>query len=76
MTDLIDDTGKKRTIYPHKFVAKTFITNEKPRKNKVVIHIDGNVQNNNVDNLKWSSYSESIKIGFLTGKKGQQSIMG
>ena len=74
MTDLIDDKGKKRTIYPHKFVAKTFIPNEKPRKNKVVIHIDGNVQNNNINNLKWSSYSESIKIGFLTGKRDNSQL--
>lgn len=74
MTDLIDDKGKKRTIYPHKFVAKTFIQNKKPRKYKVVIHIDGNVQNNNIDNLKWSSYSESIKIGFLTGKRDNSQL--
>ena len=73
MTDLIDDKGKKRTIYPHKFVAKTFIPNEKPRKNKVVIHIDGNVQNNNVDNLKWSS-CRIDKIGFLTGKRDNSQL--
>ena len=40
----------------------------------MVIHIDGNVQNNNVDNLKWSSYSESIKIGFLTGKRDNSQL--
>lgn len=74
MTDLIDDNGKKRTIYPHKLVAATFILNERPRKNKVVIHLDGDVQNNNVVNLKWSSYSESIKIGFLTGKRDNSQL--
>ena len=62
MSDLIDDLGKKKTIYPHKLVASMFIKNAKPRKNKVVIHLDGNLQNNKVENLKWSSYSESIKM--------------
>lgn len=74
MTDLIDNNGKKRTIYPHKIVAATFILNERPRKNKVVIHLDGDVQNNKVENLKWSSYSESIKIGFLTGKRDNSQL--
>ena len=64
MTDLIDNRGKRKTIYPHKLVAITFIKNEKPRKNKVVIHLDGDLQNNRIENLKWSSFSEAIKVGF------------
>jgi hypothetical protein len=74
MSDLIDDLGKKKTIYPHKLVASMFIKNAKPRKNKVVIHLDGNLQNNNIENLKWSSYSESIKIGFATGKRDNSEL--
>lgn len=74
MTDLIDNSGKKKTIYPHKLVASVFIKNDRPRKNKVVIHLDGNLQNNKVENLKWSSYSESIKIGFLTGKRDNSDL--
>lgn len=74
MTDLIDNSGKKKTIYPHKLVASAFIKNDHPRKNKVVIHLDGNLQNNKVENLKWSSYSESIKIGFLTGKRDNSDL--
>lgn len=74
MTDLIDNAGKKKTIYPHKLVASVFIINDRPRKNKVVIHLDGDLQNNKVENLKWSSYSESIKIGFLTGKRDNSDL--
>ncbi|MDG2152744.1 MAG: NUMOD4 domain-containing protein [Crocinitomicaceae bacterium] len=74
MTDLIDNSGKKKTIYPHKLVASMFIKNDRPRKNKVVIHLDGNLQNNQVENLKWSSFSESIKIGFLTGKRDNSEL--
>lgn len=74
MTDLIDNSGKKKTIYPHKLVASVFIKNDRPRKNKVVIHLDGNLKNNKVENLKWASYSESIKIGFLTGKRDNSDL--
>lgn len=74
MTDLIDDKGKRRTVYPHKAVAQAFVLNDKPRKQKVVIHKDGNLNNNKADNLKWASYSESIKIGFKTGKRDNTNL--
>jgi len=74
MTDLIDDKGIRKTVYPHKAVAQTFILNKFPRKNKVVIHIDGNYKNNAVSNLKWSSYSESILIGFKEGKRDNSQL--
>jgi hypothetical protein len=74
MTDLIDDKGKRHTIYPHKEVARAFIKNPHPRKNKVVIHIDGNITNNHVENLKWSTFSESIRIGFETGKRDNSDL--
>ena len=74
MTDLINDLGKRKTVYPHKLVAQTFINNEKPRKNKVVIHLDGDLENNSVENLQWTSYSESIKIGFTNGKRDNSEL--
>ena len=74
MTDLINDSGKRKTVYPHKLVAQTFIKNEKPRKYKVVVHIDGDLSNNCIENLKWTSYSESIKIGFITGKRDNSQL--
>jgi hypothetical protein len=74
MTDLVDDSGKRRTVYPHKAVAQAFVINEYPDKQKVVIHLDGNLNNNTVDNLRWASYSESIKIGFKTGKRDNTNL--
>jgi hypothetical protein len=44
-------TGKRKTVYPHKVVAIVFFSNDKPRKKKVVMHIDGNTENNHVENL-------------------------
>ena len=74
MTDLIDDKGKRNTVYPHKAVAWAFIKNKHPRKQKIVIHLDGDISNNDVENLKWSSYSESIRIGFETGKRDNSTL--
>lgn len=74
MTDLINDKGKRCTVYPHKSVAQAFIHNEKPRKQKVVMHIDGNIDNNHYSNLKWSTFSESIRAGFESGKRDNSDL--
>ena len=74
MTDLIVDKGKRKTIYPHKIVAQAFIVNEDPKIKKVVIHQDGKVDNNNVSNLYWASYSHSILLGFKTGKRNNSKL--
>ena len=74
MTDLINDKGIRKTVYPHKIVATVFLRNDKPRKKKVVIHIDHDLENNHVSNLKWCSFSESIKIGFASGKRDNSTL--
>jgi hypothetical protein len=74
LTDLVDDKGKRRTVYPHKVVALAYITNPQPRKNKVVVHLDGNLKNNCIENLAWTSFSASIKKGFELGKRDNSQL--
>ena len=67
--------GKHLSI--HKLVADTFIPNidNKP----IINHIDGNKQNNSVDNLEWCTYKEnashSYKSGLTNIKKGVDNVM-
>ena len=74
MTDLISNDGKRKTVYPHKVVAQAFIENEDPVQNKVVVHKDDDLSNNHAENLKWSSYSQSIRNGFKTGKRDNSTL--
>jgi hypothetical protein len=65
--------GKTRTI--HRVIAKAFISN--PNNLAVVNHIDGNKQNNNVNNLEWCTSSENqkhaYKKGLRTAPKGTKN---
>lgn len=57
--------GKQKTHKFHRLVAEHFIPN--PRAKETVNHIDGNKENNNVDNLEWCTQSENQKHAFATG---------
>ncbi|MGM0479516.1 MAG: hypothetical protein ACQERC_09850 [Bacteroidota bacterium] len=74
MTDLVNDKGKRKTVYPHKLVAIAFIKNEHPRINKIVMHKDQDFTNNSMDNLAWASFSESIRLGFETGRRNNSNL--
>ena len=49
--------GKSYNKRIHRFIAETFITNEKDYL--YVNHIDGNKSNNSVDNLEWCTSREN-----------------
>lgn len=65
----------KKIFRVHKAVAETFIPN--PENKVTVNHIDGNKQNNVVDNLEWATYSENTqhaaRIGLINHAQGTDS---
>lgn len=54
---ILYDGGKRKTTRIHRLVAGTFIPN--PNNYEEVNHIDGNKQNNRVDNLEWCTRSHN-----------------
>lgn len=55
VVDLYKD-NKREKVPIHRLVAEAFIPN--PENKLTVDHIDGNRQNNSIDNLRWATYGE------------------
>ena len=55
----LSNKGKRKVFYLHRLVAQYFVPN--PENYKYVIHIDGNRENNEASNLKWSPYPDRKK---------------
>lgn len=64
LTKLCKD-GIARFKRVHRLVAETFIPN--PDNKPQVNHIDGNKQNNNIQNLEWATNAENMRHAFATG---------
>ncbi|EGT3613198.1 hypothetical protein E5N06_07555 [Clostridium perfringens] len=56
---ILRDKDKKVCTRIHRLVAETFISN--PKNYPVVNHIDGNKQNNKVENLEWCTIQHNVK---------------
>ena len=63
---------KAKDYRVHRLVAETFIPNT--HNKETVNHIDGNKDNNCVDNLEWSSRHEQLEHAYKLGLK--KSIRG
>ncbi len=57
--------GKEKTHLVSRLVAMAFLP--APYDKLTVNHIDGNPQNNCVDNLEWVTQAENIRLGFKAG---------
>ncbi len=58
----LSSKNKVKRFQVHRLVAKTFLPNmdNKPCVN----HLDGNPENNNINNLKWCTYSENERHSY------------
>lgn len=67
--------GSQKVITVHQLIAKTFIPN--PDNKPQINHIDGNKQNNNINNLEWCTAKENIIHAYKTGlNKGSKPWKG
>lgn len=57
----------------HRLVADAFLG--VPKEKLTVNHIDGNRENNHLENLEWLKASDNIKEGFKTGLYPQKKII-
>lgn len=65
--------NKQYNLYVHKIVAEAFLPN--PNNYPCVDHIDTNKLNNNINNLKWCTYSQN-SLNPITNAKLKASLKG
>lgn len=72
--DLLNDQGKRRTVYPHREVANAFCINVMPSEFTMIVHMDNNPKNNDSTNLEWVSSSEHMSFQFEVGNKNNFKV--
>lgn len=61
-----------KTFKIHRLVAKAFIPN--PEKLPQVNHLDGNKENNSVDNLEWCNQIQNMKHSYDIGLRDREKL--
>lgn len=72
--DLLNDEGKRKTVYPHREVASAFCINILPDEYTMIVHLDNDPKNNDSSNLEWVSPSEHMAFQFEMGNKNNFKV--
>lgn len=72
--DLLDDDGKRKTVYPHKEVAKAYCINVMQEEFTMIVHLDNDPKNNDSSNLEWVTPSEHMAFQFQVGNKNNFDV--
>lgn len=67
-------TSSRRTYLVHQLVALAFIPNDNPIEKDTIDHIDGNKNNNCVENLRWLSRTDNIRAYVQKQKEQKECI--
>lgn len=68
----LNKNAKGKNCRVHRLIAESFIDN--PNNLPQVNHIDGNKQNNRVDNLEWCTSKENIRHSYKLGLSNNYKI--
>jgi len=66
-TIALHKNASPNTCYIHRLLLAAFVPN--PENKRCCNHIDGNKENNRLENLEWSTHSENEKHAYDTGLK-------
>lgn len=69
-----DDNNKATSIPLHRLLASVFLNDGTDRTGMQVDHIDGNRNNNSIENLEWVTPSENVKRSFKLGLRDNKAI--
>lgn len=70
---LYNSDKKRKMMLVHRAVLLAYVDN--PENKPLVNHIDGNIRNNNLNNLEWSTEKENDEHARKHGLKGKRYVL-